>query len=319
MKSPAEILTSKNVGILEIIERFQQTMMLSAQDKQAKAAARIITRFVWHEHVSSPEQITAAKVEAYLGRLARVGRALKTLHNHRSAISSFCRFCIRQGLLEQNPCKQVQLRKVPERPARYLTDEEIKRVLELARAHDIFPEVALALGTGLRLGELIRLKWFDVDFQRRSLIIRKSKSGRVRVVPLSEMALAALSEQWDKTGSLTYVFAARYFRWRHQYFDRPRSPSWFRRAIRPIQAQIPKFRMTRGTGRGWHLLRHTFASRAAQRGVSIYKLASWLGHTDVKTTRIYAHLQGGYDKDIEQVLDDVIETSHRKEVRDDRV
>lgn len=319
MMSPGEILAFKDVGILGIIQRFQQTMVLNAQDKQVKATVRIITRFVWQEHIRSPGQITAAKVEAYLGRLARAGRALKTLHNHRSAISRFCRFCIRQGLLEQNPCKQVELRKVPERPARYLTDEEIKRVLELARAHDIFPEVALALGTGLRLGELIQLKWSDVDFQRRSLIVRKSKSGRVRVVPLSEMALAALHEQWNKTGALSYVFAARYFRWKHQYFDRPRSPSWFRRAIRPIQAQIPKFRMTRGTGRGWHLLRHTFASRAAQRGVSIYKLASWLGHTDVKTTRIYAHLQGGYDRDIEQVLDDVIETSDRKEVRDDRV
>jgi len=53
--------------------------------------------------------------------------------------------------------------------------------------------------------------------------------------------------------------------------------------------------------RGWHLLRHTFASRAAQAGVPIPKLSAWMGHKSIATTMIYAHLAPGYDADIERV------------------
>jgi integrase len=54
------------------------------------------------------------------------------------------------------------------------------------------------------------------------------------------------------------------------------------------------------TGRGWHLLRHTFARRLAQQGVSLYKIAAWLGHRDIRTTQVYAHLQAAYDPEIER-------------------
>jgi len=54
-------------------------------------------------------------------------------------------------------------------------------------------------------------------------------------------------------------------------------------------------------GRGWHLFRHTFASRAVQAGVPIYKVAQWLGHKHVATTEIYAHLSPDFDEDIEKV------------------
>jgi len=86
---------------------------------------------------------------------------------------------------------------------------------------------------------------------------------------------------------------------RHE--NKPRAINWWMRALHPIQQAVPKFRSLPGksTGRGWHLFRHTFASRAAQGGVSLYKIAAWLGHSDVRTTRIYAHLQAGFDEDIE--------------------
>ena len=83
--------------------------------------------------------------------------------------------------------------------------------------------------------------------------------------------------------------------------NRRRDISWWGRALKPIQDAVPKFKtMQKGsTGRGWHLFRHTFASRAAQAGVSLYKLAAWMGHRDVRTTQIYSHLQAGYEEAIE--------------------
>ena len=121
-------------------------------------------------------------------------------------------------------------------------------------------------------------------------------------MPLSRSARVALRFQRFRTGKFRQVFPARQT-WRGgwRYVDRPRAANWWKRAIAPIQDAIPLFRSLPGcsTGRGWHLFRHTFASRAAQAGVSLYKLAQWLGHSDIRTTQRYAHLQVGFDEQIE--------------------
>jgi len=52
---------------------------------------------------------------------------------------------------------------------------------------------------------------------------------------------------------------------------------------------------------GWHEFRHTFASRLAQQGISLYKICKWLGHSDIKVTQIYAHFAPIYDNDIEKL------------------
>ena len=63
---------------------------------------------------------------------------------------------------------------------------------------------------------------------------------------------------------------------------------------------------------GWHEFRHTFASRLAQEGVSLYKICKWLGHADMKTTQIYAHFAPVYDRDIERLSISLTKSDHEK-------
>ena len=73
--------------------------------------------------------------------------------------------------------------------------------------------------------------------------------------------------------------------------------------MKPLQDVLPIFRegmADQATGRGWHLFRHTFASRLVQAGVPIAKVSAWLGHANISTTMIYAHLAPGHDADIEK-------------------
>jgi len=161
--------------------------------------------------------------------------------------------------------------------------------------------VATALRTGLRRSELRRLRWRDIDFDKKVLIVPKTKSHRPRTVPLSETALTVLREQREVPGNRQHVFPGR---------DRAdhtgmRRLSWWVDALKPLQEALPAFseREQGSVGRGWHLLRHTFASWLAQRGVSLHKIAEWLGHTDVRMTQIYAHLQPKYDVEIEKLED----------------
>jgi len=274
-------------------------MLLRAGPPYARRATSIVRGFLWRQHVIDAGQLTRRCVAGYLGDLAARGRGRKTIRNHQCAISAFCGFLE----IEPNPCARINVGRTDERLPQWLDDDEIATVLAIARRRGIWPEVRLALATGLRMSELRRLQWPDIDLPRRCLAVRKSKSGRPRIVPLSRDAILALRVQRRRAGTFDHVFPARRT-WPGGccYRHRMRSSISFLRSLRPVQEAVPKFRALpgRSTGRGWHLLRHTFASRLAQAGVSLYKIAEWMGHSDVRTTQIYAHLQQGFDEDIEK-------------------
>jgi integrase/recombinase XerD len=276
-------------------------MGLRASPRAAAAAASTAERLLWHSGVP-PEDLRAEHARAYLVSIRERGRAVKTLWNARSYLLAFGAFLNERGIPVPDLAASIRLPRPERPPPRYLDDEELRAVLAAARESGVWPAVSLAIWTGLRLGELRRLAWADVDADRRTLLVRRGKGGRFRVVPLNVRAMEALAEQRRITGRLAHVFPTRRtwrggWRWR----DGPRAESSWRRDLEAVCRSVPKFRQAVGTGRGWHLLRHTFASRAAQAGVSLYKLADWLGHTDVRTTAIYAHLAAGYDRDVERV------------------
>jgi len=291
-----------------MVDEFAETARLTAGERQVRSMTSMVRQFLWQsspKDMLEPQQLTAAAVERYLADLAvfgKEGRSPKTLRNHCSALSCFCRFLVKRGMLAANPCDQIRLKRPEQQLPRWLNEKEIATVLKLAETLGIWVEVCIALSTGLRLSELIRLEWLDVDLDRRMLTVRKSKSGRPRVIPLCDAAIKALKSQHEITGQFRSVFPARQtWRGHWRYVDRSRAINWWLRVLQPISAAVPKFHALAGcrTGRGWHLFRHTFASRAAQAGVSVYKLAQWMGHADVRTTQIYAHLQGGFDPEIE--------------------
>jgi len=286
------------------IEEFQLAALLRMGRKESRAAAAIARRFCWHA-TRRLGRLDAACVTAYLADVAAGGgssRTLKTIHNHRWAVSAFCRHLVDAGILAANPAAGVRLARLEKLPARCLSESEAAAALDAATSAGCWPEVALAVATGLRLGELARLCWDDVDVAARTLVVRHAKSRRWRAVPLNATALAALDRQRavSQAAGMRHVFPARRT-WRGgwKFVDAPRSANSWRRTISPVQDAVPAFRQAIGTGRGWHLLRHTFASNLVRAGVDLYPVAEWLGHTDVRTTRMYAHLKPGYNPLIE--------------------
>jgi len=264
-----------------------------------------LTRFLARFGPDSLQDLRPQHLEAHLKELAETGLAPGSLRQHHAIIRAFCRWLVCRNLMLRDPVASVQAVRLEQRAPVWLTPEEIGFALALAETYNILCEVRLALDTGLRMSELRYLRWMDLDTGRRLLTVRKSKSRRPRCVPLTLAALDILGRQHRLYGSLPYVFPGsrgggrRAGRWTE---PRPRGRHWWVRvALKPLQRRIPKFHVARGTGRGWHLFRHTFASRAVQAGVPIYKVSKWLGHASVKTTEIYAHLAEGYDPDIEKI------------------
>ena len=139
------------------------------------------------------------------------------------------------------------------------------------------PMVLLALNTGLRRGELFSLKWADVDLAAQMLTVRasSSKSGQTRRIPLNVEAFAVLSA-WQKRLNNTagYVF--------------PGAESARLTNINKSWGGVVK--LAKLSGFNFHDLRHTFASRLVQGGVDLNTARTLLGHSEIGTTLIYAHL-----------------------------
>ena len=152
-----------------------------------------------------------------------------------------------------------------------------------AFADYVQPMVLLSLNTGLRRGEVLRLKWTDIDLLQRKLVVRgdNAKSGRARYVPLNDEALRTL-KQWKPVTQFTeWVFPG-------QDGERMMSIKTSWKSVL-TSAAIMDFR--------WHDLRHHFASGLVMKGVDLNTVRELLGHSDLSMTLRYAHLSPEHKAD----------------------
>jgi len=275
---------------------------LSLHEQQARRNASVIRDFAEKFKIFSFDSI-----REFLFNKKKEGKSDKTIANAKSSLSAFAVFLRRQGLLSTNPCRDVELPSLEELPPIILTRAEAATAISIATGLGCAGQVVIALFAGLRASEICRLKWSDIDIERKGIIVRKSKGKRFRVVPLCRRVAAMLEKQRTLTGQYKYIFPQLRRRqstgeWR-LIADAPRSIEYMMTVIVPIRNAIPTLRdmPPKQTGRGWHAFRHTFASWAVAANVSIYKLSRWMGHKDVRTTQRYARLLQQYDPEIERI------------------
>jgi len=134
----------------------------------------------------------------------------------------------------------------------------------------------VALNTGMRKGEIFKLKWQNVDFDRREIRIPESKSGRERKIPINSNLYHELYGQRLQDGQNEYVFVNPGTG--EPYVDIKRS---FDTACKRAGVEDLRF----------HDLRHTFATRLARRGVDLVLVKELMGHASIVTTQRYLHSQ----------------------------
>jgi integrase len=180
---------------------------------------------------------------------------------------------IEWGKLEHNPAQKIgKLREANQR-VRYLTEEEISKLLEFAKPR-LRDFIVLALNTGMRKANLIGLIWEDIDFRNGVIHILKTKSGKAYDVPLNNAVLGLLkSLVKGKTPAGKVLNTCNLKReWENA-----------------IEASgVKNCRV--------HDLRHTFASHLAMKGIDLFTVSQLLGHADIKMTQRYAHLAPNHKK-----------------------
>lgn len=242
--------------------------------------------------------ITPALIAEHRDKLARgdgVRRKNSTVRRYLAALLHTLTVAVKEWQwLDDSPMRKVTKPREPRGRMRFLSDEERTRLLDacqVSRNPYLYTVVVLALATGARKGELLSLRWPDVDMKRVTLTFHQTKNGERRAVPLTGQALA-LIRQHAKVRRLDTALV---------FPDASgKRPLGIREAFEGAieRAGITDFR--------FHDLRHSFASYLAMNGASLLEIADVLGHKTLAMVKRYAHLSEGYTRSVVERMNQAI-------------
>ncbi len=221
-------------------------------------------------------EITSKKVNDYKQARKESCGGAPSINRSLSMFSKAFSLCVKEWeWVKENPVLKVSREKENSGRDRWLTGEDEKRLLD--NSPQWLKEIILFdLHTGLRQDELLSLQWSRVDLFRKVIIIQETKNGKPRTLPLNQIALGVLMER----AKVRYLKSDLVFLSSEiTKIDRHNLRKAFNNAL--DKAGIHNFH--------FHDLRHTFATRLAQKGIDIYKISKLLGHLNITMTQRYAH------------------------------
>jgi len=249
-------------------------------------------------------------IQKFVNSLSGKGLAPSTVIDVFKLLSNALETAVDDGLIVRNVANRVKLPKTTKPQITVLTQEQQNAFVEQAKVTYMGVVYIFDLCTGMRLGELLGLKWQDIDFEQNQLhikrIIRKVKDPdnpeehwhlefgtpktptSERIIPLNETAIKVLADVWEQQeknkekANTAYedndlVFCTQ--------LGRPLDPNNIRRTCYSICAKIGVSNIHP------HCLRHTFATRGAENNVDVRVMQKFLGHATIKETAdTYTHV-----------------------------
>ncbi len=250
-------------------------------------------------------EVTSSRISAYKAHLREKGLSACSINHQRGFLSHAFKKAIREWeWVKENPAEKVSREKVRNARDRWLTLEEEKRLLDecviyatgkenIQVPHYWLQEIVFFdLNTGMRMDEVLSIEWPHVDLFRKTVTVMRSKNGEKRTIPLNQRAFELLKAKAKVRDIRSkYVFASE----TGTKIDDRNLRRGFYDALE--RAEIEDFR--------FHDIRHTFATRLAQAGIDLYKIAKLLGHKTIAMTQRYSHHYPESLRDGVEVLDRV--------------
>lgn len=275
---------SKKHTFGQLVDRYMSDVLPTKRKCEQRQGAQLIW---WKKQLGSyllsditPNLIAEQRDNLLKGTTKRGRlRSPSTVVRYMAILSHAYTIAIKEwGWVEDSPIRKVAKPREPRGRVRFLDTEERVRLLQVCKESPnayLYTIVVLALSTGMRQGEILNLKWADVDFEKSRLILRETKNGDIRQVALAGSALELL-KQLDKIRRLDtqYLFPGKF----------PKKPIDIRSAWETSvkNAEIDNFK--------FHDLRHSCASYLAMNGASLAEIAEVLGHKTLSMVKRYAHL-----------------------------
>lgn len=193
----------------------------------------------------------------------------RTVNMELSLLRRMFNLAIVWGKAEKNPIHGVKMFREPERQMRILSPEEQRKLLLASPIH-LRELILFALYTGMRRGEILRLRWDAIDAKIQTITVVETKSGRLRRIPINFVVAEVLEGRRKEKGPFVFT-------WQGKPFARF-NKTW-RKAV--LAAKIPPIR--------FHDLRHTFATRLVLAGIDLVTVKELLGHQTIQMTLRYSH------------------------------
>lgn len=255
--------------------KFSELYHTTKTTKTYKTTFNSVLKYFGNLQLSS---ISPLNIDNYINNRIKHGSIYSDRKDIVNIKASF-KWAVAHNYLQINPAEKIKKPKCPEVLPKYYSEIEFNQLLSVVDNIVFRNIIQFAVNTGLRQSEIINLKWSQADILRRRVILDNhnhiTKTKKIRLIPLNKEAIKVLKDlNFSNKGE--YVFMINNDKINQDYLIHK-----FKKSV--LKANInPKL--------NFHSLRHTFASWLVQRGVSIYEVSKLLGHSNIKTTEIYAHL-----------------------------
>lgn len=284
-----------SVVLLPFEKKYMDYLLVESglEEETAHGYRRELTKFwMWLEHGGlelAPEQVEIRHIRRYLSYLKNeLGNSPVTRNGKLSALKSYFNFLVIIEVIEEeeNPLKYIRRAKEAERLPVYLTLEEAEALLEASSVNSMNPERDYAimrffLQTGCRLGELVKVKFYDVDLEEKSALIR-GKGRRERLLPLTPNTCRAIAEYLPLRKPAGEEVEELFLSNRGRGLSSAAVSRIFKRACKQAGLLNPKLSVMK--------LRHTCLTILLNEGVDLVVLRDIAGHKKLSTTRIYTHI-----------------------------
>ena len=254
--------------------------------------------------------LSSGRVERIESEKQSKGLSPKTVRNLHQIIASAMKLAREQKLIAVDPTDGCALPKVEHREMKTLPVEQLASFLREAKESGVFELYYVELATGLRRGELLGLKWEDLDLERGDLRVKRQIArinGEVveaplktknayRTLPLARDTIDVLDQQKKKVGASPWVFPGP--------TGDPMSPDSVLHMLHRVlkRAGLPRVR--------FHDLRHTFATLALQNGVDVKTVSGMLGHYSAGfTLDTYTHVTTSAQRQAAEAMEHVLSGS----------
>ena len=242
-----------------------------------------------YHHITEPEQLEKKHIEGFIKSLDKKFEA-RTVARKMSAVKSFSKFLVKDGILKYDIGKGIASPKIPKTLPHTLSIPSILKLLDhtqgitpLARRNQALIE--LIYGSGLRVSELLSLTIQDIHLKQQFVRVQ-GKGAKEREVPLTHTAIDALTIYLrDGRPELNVHHLPTLFLNHH---GNPLSRVGFYKLLMAWGSHIDIDSITP------HMLRHAFATHLLEAGLDLKTLQLLLGHEDISTTQIYTHLNQTY-------------------------
>jgi site-specific recombinase XerD len=277
------------MDIVILAQQFYEysSFMRGYSKKTIKRHQYVLNLYIKFNKIKTIDEVTEVNVKAllYHGRMER-NWSVNTYLVFYKSLKVFFRWCVNEKFLEVNPTDSVDVPRLENRLPPKLSKQDTLKLIDLIhnypykyrflgfRNHAIFATFVFA---GLRKNELLNLKLSDVDIENLTILVRRGKGNKDRVVPISYSLSSILKMYLDERKRLNRT-CPEFFVSLH------RNMGFTENGLHLI---VRDFRKISGIYFTIHKLRHTFATLMLEGGCDIYSLSKMMGHSDIKTTTIY--------------------------------